>query len=271
MRKLPRSEIAETFVQNLGTNVEHAIKRNYNDFGTPIRIHACEINHRRNTCLKILMEKFREKGHEFWAVFVDLEKAFDRVPRELIWISLRRSGVPEKWVEVVKDMYKEAKTTVRTPCGETGTFGVAVGVHQGSALNPLLFVTVMDVISEKIEGTAPWTLLFVDDLAIVAKSKRELEEKLEEWRKALEDAGLKISRSKTEAMRMGTESEEKVMMAGGGLPDAVLFKYLGSTITITADCEKDVESRIGKAWNKWKSLTGVMCDKKMPAWFRKSV
>ena len=134
------------------------------------------------------------------------------------------------------------------------------------------------ICSSEIEGKAPWTLLFADDLAIVAKSKRELEEKLEEWRKALEDgrkaledAGLKISRSKTEAMRMGTESEEKVMMAGGELPDAVLFKYLGSMITITADCEKDVESRIGKAWNKWKSLTGVMCDKKMPAWLKGKV
>ena len=103
------------------------------------------------------------------------------------------------------------------------------------------------ICSSEIEGKAPWTLLFADDLAIVAKSKRELEENLEEWRKALEDAGLKISRSKTEAMRMGTELEEKVMMAGGKLPDAVLFKYLGSMITITADCEKDVESRIGKA------------------------
>jgi len=43
-------------------------------------------------------------------VFVDMEKAFDRVPREVIWWALRRKGVMER---EIMEMYKNSKTLVR--------------------------------------------------------------------------------------------------------------------------------------------------------------
>ena len=42
-----------------------------------------------------LQEKHLEKKRELWMAFIDLEKAFDRVPREVIWWALRESGVEE--------------------------------------------------------------------------------------------------------------------------------------------------------------------------------
>ena len=57
-----------------------------------------------NFALRILMEKFREGQKELHCVFVDLEKAYDRVPREELWYCMRRSGVPEKYVRVVQDI-----------------------------------------------------------------------------------------------------------------------------------------------------------------------
>ena len=76
--------------------------------------------------------------------FVDLEKAFDRVPREVLWWSLRKLRVDEWLKTAIKAMYEGATTAVKFRSGESKEFEVKVGVHQGSVLSPLLFVIVLD-------------------------------------------------------------------------------------------------------------------------------
>ena len=62
--------------------------------------------------------------------FVDLEKAFDRVPREVVWWALRYLGVDEWIVSVIKAMYEDATTKVRLNGRESNAFSVKVRVHQ---------------------------------------------------------------------------------------------------------------------------------------------
>ena len=57
------------------------------------------------------MEKWREGQKELHCVFIDLEKAYDRVPREELWECMRQAGVPECYVESIQDMYKGARTS----------------------------------------------------------------------------------------------------------------------------------------------------------------
>ena len=57
---------------------------------------------------------------------MDLEKAFDRVPREVLWWALRRVGVDERLVKVVKSMYVGVTTAVKLGGGESVEFGVKV-------------------------------------------------------------------------------------------------------------------------------------------------
>jgi len=51
-------------------------------------------------------------------------------------------------------------------------FEVKVGIHQGSALSPLLFLTVTEAISRKFRVALPWELLYADDLVVIAEGRR---------------------------------------------------------------------------------------------------
>jgi hypothetical protein len=57
--------------------------------------------------LRMSMEKYREKQRALYMVFIDLKKAFDQVPRQEVWRSMREKGVPEKYVLLVQNIYKD--------------------------------------------------------------------------------------------------------------------------------------------------------------------
>ena len=77
--------------------------------------------------LRMLMEKYREGQRELHCVFVDLEKACDRIPREELWYCMRKSGIAEKYVRLVQGMYEESETVVRCAIQTTESFTVKVG------------------------------------------------------------------------------------------------------------------------------------------------
>ena len=129
--------------------------------------------------LRMLMEKYREGQRELHCVFVDLEKAYDKFPREELWYCMRKSGIVEKYVQLVQDMYEENETVVRCAAGTTESFKVKVGLHQGSALNRFLFAVTMDRLTDEVRRKPPWTTLFADDIVICEETRKEMEQRLE--------------------------------------------------------------------------------------------
>ena len=76
------------------------------------------------------MEKYREGQKELHCGFVELEKAYDKVQREEVWYCMRQSGLGEKYVRIVQDMYDDSTTAVRCAVGVTEGVEVKVGLHQ---------------------------------------------------------------------------------------------------------------------------------------------
>ncbi|KAK3571266.1 hypothetical protein QTP86_005982 [Hemibagrus guttatus] len=179
---------------------------------------------------------------------------------------MRKSGVAEKYVRVVQDMYERSRTVVRCAVGQTEEFKVEVGLHQGSALSPFLFAMVMDQLSEEVRQESPWTMMFADDIVICSESREQVEENLERWRFALERRGMKVSRSKTEYMCVNErEGSVTVRLQGEEVKKVQEFKYLGSTVQSNGESAKEVKKRVQAGWNGWRKVSGVLCDRKISA------
>jgi len=75
----------------------------------------------RRIKLCIILLLFRAKGKKLYLGFLDLEKAFDRVPRKVIRWAMCKLGDEERLVSAVMSMYNGAKTVVRTVYGNSTT------------------------------------------------------------------------------------------------------------------------------------------------------
>ncbi|GKD88566.1 retrovirus-related pol polyprotein LINE-1 [Tanacetum coccineum] len=185
--------------------------------------------------IRSLMEKYRERQRDLHMAFLDLEKAYDSVPRELIWKTLVDKGTSRRYIKVIRDMYDGAKTRVRTSIRNTKFSPVDVGLHQGSTISPYLFALIFDELSREIQEDIPWCLIFADDIMLVLESAEGLNTRLENWIEALEDNGLRVSREKTEYLRcdfgngeIAHNEEVDVCIGDQILQPNETFWYLGS-------------------------------------------
>ena len=133
-----------------------------------------------------LQEKHLAANKPLYMALVDLEKAFDRVPRDVIWWAMRKLGIDEWLVSLVQSMYKDVRSRVRVGDGYSEEFGVGVAVHQGSVLSPLLSIIVLEALSRDFRTGCPWELLYADDLMISAESMEELLVKVQTWKTEME-------------------------------------------------------------------------------------
>jgi hypothetical protein len=97
--------------------------------------------------LRQLSERAIEYDKDLHMVFVDQEKALDRVNRATLWRVLEDYGIRGQLLDNIRAMYANSRSAVRTPTGLSNWFEVMSGVRQGCVLSPLLFIIYMDRIT----------------------------------------------------------------------------------------------------------------------------
>jgi exonuclease III len=196
-----------------------------------------------------IVQRHFARGHRrLYLLFVDIEKAFDRVPHEGLFRKLEGKGVTGKALTYIRAMYSKAQCRVRVGkhLGET-RFNQETGVHQGCPFSPTAFAIYIDDILrgmgtlgvqvdtdlESIIG-----LLFADDLVLLARSTsilRKMLEHLADWgAKAQLSFGVKRDGSKTAILPLGKGAKSRVQKAGleltgQAIPIVDHYKYLGIT------------------------------------------
>ena len=181
-----------------------------------------------------MQETYNAKGKTLYFSFVDLEKTFDRIPRKVLWWALRKLHVPELLVNIIQSMYYNLSSKVRVENSYSDSFGVNVGVHQGSVLSPLLFIIVLEALSQEFRTGCPWEILYADDLVIIAESLDELLRKLATWKQKLETKGLRINMGKTKIMISGPDLNN--LVDSGKFPCSICRSGVGSNSIFCAGC-----------------------------------
>ncbi|KAK3508331.1 hypothetical protein QTP70_021477, partial [Hemibagrus guttatus] len=172
--------------------------------------------------------------------FVDLEKAFDRVPRGILWEVLWEYGVRGPLLRAVRSLYNRSRSLVRIASCKSDLFPVHVGLRQGCPLSPVLFIVFMDRISRRSQGLEGVrfgdhrisSLIFADDVVLLAPSSLDLQHALGHFAAECEAAGMRVSTSKSKAMVLDRKKMACTLQVGGKvLPQVEEFKYLGVLFT----------------------------------------
>ena len=204
--------------------------------------------------LRTLIDQVKtQQDGRLYTCFVDFKKAYDSVPRHLLWIKLERRGVTGWVLDAIKTMYADVPMCLKSSIGLGKTFQSKLGVKQGCPLSPLLFGLYLDDWDDELRAAAAGvnsndhgfdfpvlngkdlrSLMYADDLAQAATSLSGLRKQMA----LLEDFsarwGLTINASKTKVMvfglRRSLEKEEAARLYIGGEAVEVVesFKYLGT-------------------------------------------
>ena len=156
-----------------------------------------------------LIEIRKLNNLDTYTCFVDFKKAFDSIPRDLLWQKLSKIGIRGKLLTSLKALYTNLYSSVKIKNKLSPPFEVGRGVKQGCTLTPILFnIFTNDLIGRlkkaaegiKIRDCKVNTLLFADDLVLIAENPTMLQKLLDALKEWCLDNGMSINPNKTKIM-----------------------------------------------------------------------
>jgi hypothetical protein len=72
------------------------------------------------------MERCKEQKKDLHMVFIDMEKAYDKMPKNIMWWALQKHKVSTKYITLIKYMYDNVVTNVQTSDGDTNDFPINI-------------------------------------------------------------------------------------------------------------------------------------------------
>ena len=191
--------------------------------------------------LNFLIEMIRSKKNKLFCSYIDFSRAFDSVWRSGLWSKIIHSGINGKFIQVIKNMYSNIKSSVALNGQQSMFFPSEIGVRQGENLSPVLFSLFLNDLEDFLvfnnnngitlhynqEEVSYYlqilVLLYADDTVIISDSAESFQKCLNDFYTYCQHWKLNINLDKTKVIVFGSNKRSKYA-----------FK-LGSTLLETVD------------------------------------
>ena len=176
---------------------------------------------------------------------MDFKKAYDTVPRDLLWTKLQRIGVHGEFLQGVQALYADVPMALQFEGGMSETFQSTLGVKQGCPLSPTLFGIYIDDFQAELAaaggdldlptlcGVQAPALFYADDLDLVSTSVRGLQAQLDLLESYCKRWRLTVNVKKTKVVVYAAQAAAPPVLTYMHAPIEVLdsFTYLGVDIS----------------------------------------
>ena len=232
-------------------------------------------------CIRRILERAEASKNPCFLVFLDWEKAFDRVRQDKLIEALTRIGFPPKYIQMIKSIYNEPHFAVRINNNTSNWKRQTRGIRQGCPLSPYLFIILMTVMFNDIHhgqnftrGTLPGInfteLLYADDTALITSNVNAMNRLIALIEQHADYYGLNFNYGKCVSMNFNTNHCPK-FMNGTKLETPTEAEYLGSTISDKHLTRKEVSGRISTCFATLQKMHFFWRKANCPAKFKLTV
>ena len=227
-----------------------------------------------------LQEKYLAANKRLYMAFVDLEKAFDRVPRKVIWWALRKLGVEEWIVRLVQGMNANARSGVpwedlyaddlviiaesleecvrRLLTWKEAMEKKGLRVNAGKT-KIMICGTELDLLQSSGEFPCAVCCTGVGSNSIFCNGcKHWVHKKCSGLKRLKKDPDYRCARCQGTARPLDGRPQKEVQVGPDKLEVVASFCYLGDMLSAAGGYELSTTTRVKTAWKKFKDLLPVL-------------
>ena len=236
----------------------------------------------------LIQDYCHKRSQKLYSCFVDLSKAFDTIPRELLFQKLLTYGITGKFFNILKNMYVNDKCKIKVGNNLSETIKTDKGVRQGCILSPLLFNIFLADLPLQLSNPTHENpqigtnkelscILWADDLVMFSKTEDGLQNMICKLSDYTKQNGLSINTEKTKCMifnKTGKFIRRNFNLENTKIETVRQYKYLGFIIKPSGEINsglKDLKSRgifaltqlrnkMGEYFNKYPDTTMHLFD-----------
>ena len=195
--------------------------------------------------LRLIIDMCFRKKWKLFIAYIDFSKAYDRVLRNKLMLSLKRLGCGFMMFFAITAMYKVTRSILGI-----AVITAVIGVRQGSPMSCSLFDLFVNTLITKIkercgnDGFLSWlhVLMLMEDTVILVTSRTKLVEKLNILYDYCEDSGMVVNNDKTKFMVINGQDDDKfpVDIRGNSIYVCDEYVYLGAVFTSNGSLKSSI-------------------------------